>query len=165
MKQINLKAIRPKPLLAGGLVVLGSIGLLYGSNLFFDSNRLSFRWPVEFHMPISIEKRISQVIQMTSVDELPLTDNERYLCKKFGDQCKTALEIQRRENVKGDCEAFYINDNGTIDFGFMQVNSVHISSDIKLSQLVDCHGNIDIAYEIYKKSGWKAWTTYKAVIK
>ena len=90
-------------------------------------------------------------------------ETPKYLCLKFGSQCKTALEVQRRENPKGDCGSFNVNTNGTVDFGFMQVNSVHLTKDITVAQLVDCKGNIDVAYEVYKKSGWNAWTVYKKV--
>lgn len=150
------------------LVIIFGTALLFGVNQFFDKNKLKFERPIQisFHFPIKIEKReLVNIIQVSGGESLPLTENEKYLCMKFGDQCKTALEIQRRENPKGNCEAFYINNNGTIDLGFMQVNSVHINSDITLSQLVDCKLNIDVAYDIYKRDGWKAWTTYKLVIK
>ena len=169
MKQIDLSKIKT----VGKHLVFPTASFLAitcGCCLFFNSYEMNLRSPIEMelHNPISIDKRTPTIVELVNViksTELPLTINEMYLCKIFGDQCKTALEIQRRENVDGDCEAFHINNNGTIDFGYMQINSVHLNDDIKLSKLVDCHGNIDIAYEIYKKSGWKAWTTYKAVIK
>jgi hypothetical protein len=142
--------------------------LLFGVNQFFDKNKLEFERPIQvsLHFPIRVEQRqLTNIIQVIGGENLPLTENEKYLCIKFGDQCKTALEVQRRENPKGNCEAFYINNNGTIDLGFMQINSVHLNSNITLSQLVDCKSNIDVAYDIYKRDGWKAWVTYKAVIK
>jgi hypothetical protein len=47
----------------------------------------------------------------------------------------------------------------------MQVNSVHLSQDVTIAQLVDCKSNIDIAYDIYKRDGFGAWVAYKKVIK
>jgi hypothetical protein len=146
------------------LVLVFGTALLFGVNQFFDKNKLKFERPIQvsFNWPIQVEQRqLVNVIQVTGGENLPLTENEKYMCMKFGDQCKTALEIQRRENVKGDCNAFYVNNNGTIDLGFMQLNSVHLTQEITLAQLVDCKGNIDIAYEIYKRDGWKAWVAAK----
>jgi hypothetical protein len=106
-----------------------------------------------------------QTLVVQVMQGLPLTEDEIYLCKTFGDQCKTALEIQRRENSTGDCTAWQINKNGTVDFGYMQVNSVHLTKEITIAQLVDCKTNIDIAYQIYLKSGFMAWSAYKEMIK
>ena len=148
------------------IIVLSIVGL-YKANSFFDSKILVFKAPAEikFNAPISIaerEKEVTvQVIQIT--DGLPLTEDEKYLCQKFGDECKTALEVQRRENPTGDCEIFHVNNNGSVDFGFMQVNTIHLGEDVKISQLVDCKENIDVAYKIWEKSGWKAWTAYSKV--
>jgi hypothetical protein len=145
------------------VLALAAFGL-YRASIFFDSNMLVFKAPAEikFNAPISIEERETeitvQIIQIT--DGLPLTEDERYLCQKFGDQCKTALEVQRRENPTGNCEIFHVNNNGSVDFGFMQVNSIHLGEEVKISQLVNCKENIDVAYKIWEKSGWTAWTAY-----
>jgi hypothetical protein len=153
------------------ILFLAIIGLfitgLYLINNFFEKNEIIFKSPAEitFQAPITISQRENKtvVIEIIKDASLPLTENEQYLCQKFGNQCKTALEIQRRENATGDCDIFNVNKNGSVDFGFMQVNSVHLGADIKLSQLIDCKSNIDVAYEIYKKFGWNAWTTYSKV--
>jgi hypothetical protein len=142
---------------------------LYHTNEFFEKKTFVFKEPVviKLNNPISIADRVREVtVQIIENDGLPLTENERYLCKKFGDQCKTALEVQRRENPTGKCDAFYVNKNGgTIDIGFLQINSIHLTKDITLAQLVDCKSNIDIAYEIYKRDGWTAWVAYNKMVK
>ena len=61
--------------------------------------------------------------------------------------------IQHLENGTEQCDRFHVNTNGTIDVGLMQINSVHLKNGVSLSDLVDCHKNVDIAYALYKKQG------------
>jgi hypothetical protein len=168
IKQTIKKVFHWKVWLIIFLVAVFGTALIFGVNQFFEGNKLVFTRPVQvnFYNPITIEKRqLINIIQVEGGENLPLTENEKYLCMKFGNQCKTALEVQRRENPTGKCDAFYVNKNKTLDFGFMQVNSVHLSPDITIAQLVDCKGNIDIAYEIYKRDGWTAWVAYNNMVK
>jgi hypothetical protein len=48
------------------------------------------------------------------------------------------------------------NNNGTIDTGLWQINSVH-----KLGNLKDPVGNAKAANIVYTKQGYTAWTVYK----
>lgn len=148
--------------LIGLVLVLSGVGF-YKVNQFFQKHEFVFESPVLVQTPVYLVDRAvaSEVIVKVVGDNIPLSENEKYLCIKFGSECKTALEIQRRENGTGQCDRFHVNTNGSVDFGFMQVNSVHLKQGHTISQLVDCKANIDIAYEIYKASGWNAWSTYK----
>lgn len=53
------------------------------------------------------------------------------------------------------------NTDGTTDRGLMQVNSIH--ADMvggELEKLYDPKTNLDVAYSLYKASGWKPWSTF-----
>lgn len=144
-------------------VVVLSAGVSVG--LYVNSHNFNWQAPAVFRKPLSITKKllVKNVTIVQQADSIPLNENEKYLCIKFGDQCKTALQIQHLENGTEQCDRFHVNSNGTVDFGFMQVNTVHLKKGYTIAQLIDCKSNIDIAYEIYKGSGWGAWSTYKLI--
>src|SRR5690242_10397197 len=45
----------------------------------------------------------------------PMSPYQRYTCEKFGPACRVALAIQAAENLKGECEAYHYNSDGTLD--------------------------------------------------
>lgn len=51
-------------------------------------------------------------------------------------------------------DAININKNGTWDYGLAQWNQVHGQ---KIEDLKDWKHQIDLAYRLYKRSGWKPW--------
>lgn len=67
-----------------------------------------------------------------------------------------ALAISQAENGTRQCNRIHVNKNGTLDYGVFQVNSIHGSTE-----LLDCRKNIEVAYQIFKKSGWSPWVTFK----
>ena len=91
-----------------------------------------------------------------------LTPYQRYACEKFGPACATALAIQFAENAQGSCEIYHYNSvDGTLDWGFFQINSVHlVKPGLNLRDLLDCKANIDFAYQLYTEKGFQPWTTY-----
>ena len=56
----------------------------------------------------------------------PLTAYQQYACRKFGAACRVALAIQRAENPQGKCEIYHYNTDGTLDWGYFQINTVHL---------------------------------------
>ncbi len=90
-----------------------------------------------------------------------MTSSQRYTCQKFGPACRIALAIQAAENLKGDCEAYHYNSDGTLDWGYFQINSVHISRHkVNLRDLLDCKANIDFAYQLYSEERFRPWSTF-----
>lgn len=90
-----------------------------------------------------------------------MTSSQRYTCQKFGPACRIALAIQAAENLKGNCEAYHYNSDGTLDWGYFQINSVHISRRrVNLRDLLDCHANVDFAYQLYTEEGFRPWSTF-----
>ena len=51
-------------------------------------------------------------------------------------------------------DALHINNNGTWDFGIAQWNQVHGQ---KIEDLKDWKKQIDLAYQLYKRRGFKPW--------
>jgi hypothetical protein len=91
-----------------------------------------------------------------------LTPYQRYACEKFGPACRVALAIQFAENSQGACEVYHYNsNNGTLDWGFFQINTVHLARPgLNLRDLLDCKANIDFAYQLFREQGFAPWMTY-----
>ena len=94
----------------------------------------------------------------------PLSAYQQYACEKFGDACRVALAIQRAENPQGRCEIYHYNSNGTLDWGYFQINTVHLKrAGVNLRDLLDCKANIDFAYQLYQEQqGFTPWSTYNS---
>ena len=91
----------------------------------------------------------------------PMSPYQRYTCEKFGPACRIALAIQAAENVEGECEAYHYNSDGTLDWGYFQINSVHLRRrGVSLRDLLDCRANIDFAFQLYTEEGFQPWSTY-----
>lgn len=91
-----------------------------------------------------------------------LTAYQQYACNKFGSACRIALAVQRAENPRGDCEIYHYNSDGTLDWGYFQINTVHLKrAGVNLRGLLDCRANIDFAYQLYTERGFEPWTTYR----
>ena len=92
-----------------------------------------------------------------------LTAYQQYTCNKFGSACPIALAIQRAENPKGDCEIYHYNSDGTLDWGYFQINTVHLKrAGVNLRGLLDCRTNIDFAYQLYTERSFEPWTTFRS---
>jgi hypothetical protein len=121
--------------------------------------KLKFQWPVVMarrtDTPDAYEAQIDQ--------SRPLTAYQQYACRKFGPACRVALAIQRAENPQGKCEIYHYNSDGTLDWGYFQINTVHLQRPgLVLRDLLDCRANIDFAYSLYTEShGFSPWSTYK----
>lgn len=79
-----------------------------------------------------------------------------------GSDCRLALAIQRAENPQGKCEIYHHNSDGTLDWGYFQINTVHLKRPgLNLRDLLDCKANIDFAYQLFQqKGGFTPWSTY-----
>lgn len=74
----------------------------------------------------------------------------------FGENAKLALAVATAENGTHACDRTHINNNGTIDIGIFQINSIHAHK----GNLSDCKENVRVAYQIFKVSGFRAWVAY-----
>lgn len=71
----------------------------------------------------------------------------------------TAVQIALAESG-GRTEATHVNSNGTVDYGLLQINSVHGYDAGRL--VMDPVYNARAGWEIFQKQGFDAWSTYKS---
>lgn len=118
--------------------------------------RLHWQWPLVL-APRTPETVIAQADQSGR----RLTAYQQYACNKFGAACRVALAVQRAENPRGACEIYHYNTDGTLDWGYFQINTVHLKRPgLNLRDLLDCKANIDFAYQLYSERGFEPWSTY-----
>ncbi|MFB3815998.1 MAG: hypothetical protein ACE14L_17990 [Terriglobales bacterium] len=151
------------PVVALVLLMIGGVAL--GAWQFHAHYTVGLQSPVRirFQWPLVISARMNTEDAVLSQDDQgrPLTAHQQYACRKFGPACRIALAIQRAENTRGDCEVWHYNTNGTLDWGYFQINTVHLTRPgLNLRDLLDCRANIDFAYELYKERGFQPWSTY-----
>ncbi len=129
---------------------------------------ISFQMPLRVHLqwPVVIAARASsEETADAQADQFGrrLSAYQQYACRKFGPACRVALAIQRAENPKGACEIYHYNSDGTLDWGYFQINTVHLQRPgLNLRDLLDCKANIDFAYVLYQERGFAPWTTYNS---
>jgi hypothetical protein len=122
--------------------------------------RLRFQWPL-----VITPKRPDVDAADAQRDQLGrrLSAYQQYACNKFGPACRIALAVQRAENPRGTCEIYHYNSDGTLDWGYFQINTVHLKRvGVNLRDLLDCKANIDFAYQLYTERGFQPWTTFNS---
>jgi hypothetical protein len=114
---------------------------------------------LEVNQPVT-----SEIANAAQADQhgRPLSADQQYACEKFGPACRVALAIQRAENPSGRCEIYHYNSDGTLDWGYFQINTVHLKRPgLNLHDLLDCKANIDFAVQLYQeRHGFTPWSTY-----
>ena len=163
------------PTPAPGWELLGLAGLVIGLVIAYAAFRFHAGYTVSWRSPVQVELHWPWVVSHRMRGEYaadaqadqsgrPLTAYQQYACEKFGPACRVALAIQRAENLKGRCEIYHYNNDGTLDWGYFQINTVHLKRPgLNLRDLLDCKANIDFAYELYReKDGFTPWSTYKS---
>ena len=119
---------------------------------------MQLRWPL-----VVAQRMISEEAKEAQLDQHhALTPYQEYTCLKFGAACRVALAIQRAENPEGKCETYHYNTDGTLDWGYFQINTVHLKRPgLNLRDLLDCRANIDFAYQLYsERQSFAAWSVY-----
>lgn len=152
--------------LFGVLALSAGIFCVHKSIQILSQYTVSWRSPVDirFQSPLVIGHRAETVnaSEIHRNQRVSLTGYQQYACQKFGSACPVALAIQRSENPKGTCEIYHYNRDGTLDWGYFQINTVHLKRPgVNLRDLLDCKTNIDFAYQLYvENQGFTAWTVY-----
>jgi hypothetical protein len=154
----------------GRTLTLLGLGLLVATGVGLHSRyTFSMQAPLllQFQAPFVIAPRLMTLeAEKAQADQQGrgLTAYQQYACAKFGDACRVALAIQRAENPRGRCEIYHYNSNGTLDWGYFQINTVHLTrAGLNLRDLLDCKANIDFAYQLYEQEkGFTAWSTFNS---
>lgn len=144
------------------LAVVAGIGIAIAREYYTFSLqspvRIHFQWPVVVAAKTASEDEVEARADQSG---RRLTAYQQYTCNKFGPACRIALAIQRAENAKGACEVYHYNSDGTLDWGYFQINTVHLTRPgLNLRDLLDCRANIDFAYKLYQERGFQPWSTY-----
>jgi hypothetical protein len=112
---------------------------------------------IKVQWPLVIAERIisdAEAGAQKDQNEHRLSAWQEYACRKFGADCRAALAIQRAENPKGKCEIYHYNSDGTLDWGYFQINTIHLKRPgLNLRDLLDCKANRDFAYQLYRERG------------
>jgi hypothetical protein len=146
-------------LIAGAFVVYWILDIHARYTLSLQSPiKLRLEWPLVIaHRANSVDAYYAQLDQRK-----PLSAYQQYTCLKFGSACRVALAIQRAENPEGKCETYHYNSDGTLDWGYFQINTIHLKRPgLNLRDLLDCRANIDFAYQLYsERQSFSAWSSY-----
>ena len=149
-----------------GVVLLVAVTATFAVLILRDRYTLSLQSPVRVHWqwPFVVAAKVpgGDAIE-AQADQFGhhLTAYQQYACNKFGPECRIALAIQRAENPRGACEIYHYNTDGTLDWGYFQINTVHLTrAGLNLRDLLDCRANIDFAYQLYTERGFQPWSTY-----
>jgi len=167
-RKLSAKSVNPSPakLISAIFVVAVGAYLVYWALQIHAHYTFSLQSPirVRLHWPVVVARRtISEEAAQAQQDQhRPLTAYQQYACLKFGKACRVALAIQRAENPEGKCETYHYNSDGTLDWGYFQINTVHLKRPgLNLRDLLDCRANIDFAYQLYSEhDGFTAWSTF-----
>lgn len=106
----------------------------------------------------------SMLVQPEATEEVKTTSVspsgvEKLILEIFGDEnYKIARAIAFAESGLNP-NATHKNSNGTIDAGTFQINSCH---GFSVDELKNPKRNIEIAKQLFDKSGWSPWTTWKS---
>jgi hypothetical protein len=151
-----------------GLLILLAAGIGVAAAVLQAQYTLTLQPPlrIRFQWPLVIAPRNSaEEAGAAQADQLGrrLTAYQQYACNKFGSACRIALAVQRAENPRGACEIYHYNSDGTLDWGYFQINTVHLKrAGVNLRSLLDCKANIDFAYQLYSERGFEPWTTFNS---
>lgn len=163
---------RSRPAAVQSAAIPGTVGaaILVAFLWWFISHyTVSLQSPVRIRVqwPLVVAERIaSEDAEEARADQhgRRLSAWQQYACRKFGSDCRVALAIQRAENPQGKCEIYHYNSDGTLDWGYFQINTVHLKRPgLNLRDLLDCKANIDFAYQLFQeKHGFTPWSTFNS---
>jgi hypothetical protein len=158
---------------ANGMTVgLGILLLVAGSFAVYWMLDIHARYTLSLQSPVNLQLQWPLVIEArtNSADAYraqfdqrrPLSAYQQYTCLKFGSACRIALAIQRAENPRGQCETYHYNSDGTLDWGYFQINTTQLNrAGLNLRDLLNCRANIDFAYQLYsERQSFSAWRSY-----
>jgi hypothetical protein len=163
------KMIRPLVYIT---LIVGLLATIVASviklTLYVNSNEFVWKFPLELktHRILTVTPRVPEVVEKTIVIDYPDdidTPLEQYICNKFGVMdCKIALAVAKAESGL-NCDAYNINNNGSVDLSVFQLNSVHLKKggEWTLENMANCYKNVDLAYELWREQGWEPWVAYK----
>lgn len=145
----------------------------------FDSNTIVFNKPiqVEFKPLAEIKERnvesaeIIKIIETIPAPEDLESEPEKLIYKYFGiEHYRMAIAVSKCEGLNHPADGWNTNSNGSIDVGYMRINSINFKIEgCSLQEIVFPEGNIACAYKLWdrgdkeegnKRGNFNAWVGY-----
>ena len=146
---------------------------------FFDNNTLTFNQviKVQFKEPMTINKRevatreIVRIMESIPAPSDLKTSPEKLIYKYFGlEHYRMAIAVSQCEGLNHPADGFNTNTNGTIDVGYMRINSSNFKLEgCSLLEVATPEGNIACGYKMWdrgdgeegnKKGNFNAWVGF-----
>lgn len=147
-------------------IVIGAACITYQAikavNDWFSKNEFVFNKPVQVTLkaPVEIKEReIATKEIITIMEQIPApedlqTDPEKLIYKVFGiEHYRMAIAVSRCEGLNHPADGFNVNTNGSIDVGYMRINSVHFKTPgCSLLEVATPEGNIKCGYKVWDRA-------------
>lgn len=125
----------------------------------------------------TFKKGVRQNMEPTPTPTVPELINKRPsdefvadLVRSYPWDYSVAIRLAKSENYYNltgsfDCARTHTNNDGSVDVGLFQINSIHSqrlsSLGMTMEDMKDCRKNADYAFNwVYKHSGWSPWSAY-----
>lgn len=162
---------------AGVNTIWQKINAFYYQGYYFQWNQVV---TVIFKKPIEIKKKEPIVVENTKLTEILATvpnpedlksEPEKLIYKYFGiEQYRMAIAVSKCEGLNHPADGFNINPNGSIDVGYMRINSINFKLEgCSLLEVATPEGNIKCGYKMWdrgdkvegnNKGNFNAWVGY-----
>ena len=185
MKQIKFKQhfgtkTKIVALLGASIIALGFMwAILRWVNAWFVHRELIFNKPITITLksPIEIKERevatqeIVRIIETIPAPEDLETEPEKLIYKYFGlEHYRMAIAVSKCEGLNHPADGFNVNTNGSIDVGYMRVNSVNFKLEsCSLLEVATPEGNIACGFKLWdrgdgtegnEKGNFSAWVGF-----
>lgn len=146
-----------------GILIIGlTFGILKAISSWFDGHEIKFNqvFNLQVQSPITIKERdiktkeIVTILEKIPAPEDLTSDPEKLIYKYFGiEHYRMAIAVSRCEGLNHPADGFNVNTNGSIDVGYMRVNSVHFKTPgCSLLEVATPEGNISCGYKIWDRA-------------
>src|SRR3989304_399764 len=163
-----------------GMLIIGlTFGTLKAISTWFDKHEIRFnkvvqvqtQWPITIAEREVKTKEIITILEKIPAPEDLTSEPEKLIYKYFGiEQYRMAIAVSRCEGLNHPADGFNVNTNGSIDVGYMRVNSVHFKTPgCSLLEVATPDGNISCGYKVWDradgkegngKGNFNAWVGY-----
>jgi soluble lytic murein transglycosylase-like protein len=100
-------------------------------------------------------------VSQKSLETVVVHKSDCSLVNGYDWDTKIAFAICKAESGGNEKAYNPSNSNGSNDAGLLQINSIHVASGLISDQdRFDGAKNVSAAYQIYKGSGFRAWSAY-----
>ena len=129
------------------------------NDYYFQRNRVI---TITLRKPIEIKKREPKVVEnmklIEIIETIPnpedlKTEPEKLIYKYFGiEHYRMAIAVSKCEGLNHPADGFNVNNNGSIDVGYMRINSINFKLEgCSLLEVATPEGNIACGYKIWDR--------------